>query len=371
MVFVAAGHVRVACVEFVIFQPRRRRSFALSLTNVPAGRPMSGMVRRPDVRALVAQPSSAYTATVSRPRPLRYGTGADAADGLPAHVRAASAIRRRGSRLVIVQDDVNAIAVLDPATGSALPLLLPEGPQGARVFDDAHGNKKQKLDLEACVELPDGRLLALGSGSSRKRERIVCIAADARGSVDVIDAGEIYTQLRSHAEARGAELNIEGAVVQGRRLRLLQRGNGKHGSAPWNAILDLALDEFLGWLDERDTHLKVRHILEVDLGEINGVPFGFTDATIVADGRIAFLACAEDSADALSDGPMLGCRFGWLAADDSTASMTVVIDDRGRPTGLKLEGIERREGDANVFDVVADMDQPEEPAQIATLTVFS
>jgi hypothetical protein len=284
-------------------------------------------------------------------------------------VRAASAIRRRGSRLVILQDDVNAIAVLDPATHSTLPLLLPAGPNGARVFDDGHGNKKQKLDLEACVALPDGRLVALGSGSWPERERLVIIATDSGSSVQVVEAGDLYAELRVHAERRAAEINIEGAVVQGARLRLLQRGNGKHGSTPWNAILDLALDEFLGWLDGRGRRLEVQGILEVDLGAIEGVPLGFTDATVVADGRIAFLACAEDSADAQSDGPVLGCRFGWLEADDRLAATTVVVDADGKPTGLKLEGIEVSAGGGAVFDVVADMDRPDEPGQIAELTV--
>jgi hypothetical protein len=327
------------------------------------------MRRPPELRTLVCTDATRLVASLGHPQPLLYSAGADPADGLPAHVRAASAIRRRGARLVIVQDDVNAIAVLDPQTRSTLSLLLPEGPQGARVFDDRHGNKKQKLDLEACVALPDGRLVALGSGSSPKRERLVSIAADERGSVEVIEAGELYAELRVHAGARGAELNIEGAVVQGERLRLLQRGNGKHGSTPWSAILDLELAGFLDWLDDRGARPRVQRILVVDLGAIGGVPLGFTDATVMADGRLAFLACAEDSADAVSDGPVLGCRFGWLDADDRSAVTTAVLDADGIQTGLKLEGIEAREGGSLVFDVVADMDRPDEPALMAELTI--
>ena len=72
---------------------------------------------------------------------------------------------------MILQDDVSALAVLDPGTGSTQPILLPAGPDGARVFDDARGNKKFKMDLEACVVLPDERLVAFGSGSSRSAKR--------------------------------------------------------------------------------------------------------------------------------------------------------------------------------------------------------
>jgi hypothetical protein len=66
---------------------------------------------------------------------------------------------------------------------------------------------------------------------------------------------------------------------------------------------------------------------------------------------------------------VLGCRFGWLDIDDQGAVMTTVVDADGEPTGLKLEGIESRENGGAVFDVVADMDRADEPAQIAELVV--
>ena len=85
------------------------------------------------------------------------------------------------------------------------------------------------------------------------------------------------------------------------------------------------------------------------------------------DGRIAFLACAEESADVRSDGPILGCRFGWL--DETGAQVADVIESDGRATLLKLEGIEPRPGSSTVFDVVADMDRPDHPAWLAELRV--
>ena len=138
---------------------------------------------------------------------------------------------------------------------------------------------------------------------------------------------------------------------------------------PWNAILDVSLDRFLGWLDGRNPFPPVRRIFEVDLGAVAGVPFGFTDAAVTDDGRVAFLACAEDTDDVLIDGPVLGCRFGWLDPDDRAAVMTPIVDRDGQPTHLKLEGIETRIDGGSVFDVVADMDRGDEPAQIAELVV--
>jgi len=327
------------------------------------------MSRSPELKTLEAALSSSLTATLGTPRPLLYDHGAYPLEDLPGYVRAASSIRRQGRRLVILQDDVSALAVLDPSTGSTQSILLPAGPDGARVFDDVRGNKKLKLDLEACVVLPDDRLVALGSGSSPQREKIVTVAAGKGALAQQLSGSDLYASLRIHTAARGARLNIEGAVVQGHWLRLLQRGHGKRGFEPWNAILDVSLEKFVGWLDSRNAFPPVRRILEVHLGDVAGVPFGFTDAAVTDDGRVAFLACAEDTEDALVDGPVLGCRFGWLDADDQAAVMTGIADADGQPTQLKLEGIETRLGGGTLFDVVADMDRGDQPAQIAELVV--
>lgn len=322
-----------------------------------------------ETHAVAARLSPTLTATLAAPRPLRYDHGAHPLEDLPAHVRAASAIRRVGQRLVIVQDDVNALVVLDPATGSTRPILLPAGPGGIRVFDDERGNKKLKLDLEAGVVLPDGRLVALGSGSKPQREKIVVVAPGEDALAQQLSGSDLFAALRVPAAARGARLNVEGAVVQGPWLRLFQRGNGSRGTRAWNAILDVPLGQFVRWLDGRAACPPVMRIFDVDLGAVDGVPFGFTDAAVGVDGRIAYVACAEDTADATCDGPVLGCRFGWLEAGDGETTFTDVVDPTGRPTRLKLEGIEPRPDDASLFDVVADMDHGNEPAQIAELRV--
>jgi hypothetical protein len=327
------------------------------------------MSTSPELHALHAKSSASLTATLSGLKPLRYDHGAHPVEDLPGHVRSASSLRRQGRRLVIAQDDVSALATFDPVTGATHTILLPAGPSGARVFDDVRGNKKLKLDLEASVVLPDGRFVALGSGSSPNREKIVTVAAGEGALAQQIAGTDLYASLRLHAIARGSRLNIEGAVVQGPWLRLLQRGNGKRGYEPWNAIIDVPLHAFVGWLDGRSGFPAVQRVFEVHLGDVGGVPFGFTDGAVTDDGRLAFIACAEDTQDAVDDGPIMGCRFGWLEPDDRTVTFTTVTDAQGRPTHLKLEGIEARQGSSSVFDVVADMDRGDEPAQIAELVV--
>ena len=248
-----------------------------------------------------------------------------------------------------------------------MPLLLPPGTDGRRSFDDTIGNKHLKMDLEAAVVLPDGRLLAFGSGSARARESIVVVESET--GVRVRRAPGLYARLRNHCETVGTELNIEGTVIQGHRLRLFQRGNGAPvtGGRSGSLVLDIDLAQLLRWLEGRGPVPNVTDVLEVDLGAIDGVAFGFTDAAVVVDGRIAFIACAEKSVNVRGDGPVLGCRFGWL--DDTGVHVTDVIESDGRATPLKLEGIEPRSGSTRVFDVVADMDRPDHPALLVELWV--
>jgi hypothetical protein len=318
------------------------------------------------VRHLRATVDLALEARITELVPLAYARGASVRDDVPAHVRAASAVRRMRSRLVIVQDDVNVLVLHDPVAGTE-SVLLPAGPGGLRTFDDARGNKRDKMDLEACASLPDGRLVAFGSGSTAGRERLVVL--DDRHGVRIVDGAELYAMLRATPALSGSELNLEGALVIGDVLRILQRGNGApvDGREPVNATGDLPLDAFVRWLDGGGRLPGVAEIVQYDLGHTGDAAFGFTDAAALPDGRMAFVACAEASPDTYRDGDVLGCRFG--IADGALVRVTPILEG-GHPTMLKLEGIELRDSAGPlVFDVVADVDRPDEPARLGRLDV--
>lgn len=308
-------------------------------------------------------------ARLGAPRALRLAA-IDRADDVPRQVRAASAVRRWGDQLVIVQDDVSALALVDEDTGEVSSLLLPPGAGGQRSFSDARGNKREKLDLEACAVLPDGRLLVFGSGSTVARERVVLVDSEHR--VRVLDAAPLYRALGAHPALGGAELNIEGAVVCGARLRLFQRGNGLRltGDLPTSVIFDVELEALLRLLDAASAatpEIVAAH--PVDLGSANGVRFGFTDATLLADGRVLFLAAAEDSPDTYRDGPVSGARVGLL--DGERVVVADVLEEDGTRTTRKLEGIEvarARGGEALELWVVSDPDDAEVPAALLPLS---
>jgi hypothetical protein len=299
-------------------------------------------------------------------KPLVYADGPSREHDLPAYVRAASAIRRLGPHLVIVQDDINALAVRDDE-GEVFSMPLPPGPGGRRMFDDTIGNKSQKMDLEACALLPDERLVAFGSGASAARQRLVVVSRET--PCRLRDGAELYRRLREQRAFSGAQLNIEGAVVAGDRLLLFQRGNGARGgnsTAAVNAVGALDLEQFMRWLDAAGPAPELVSVAPFDLGDRNGTVFGFTDAALTHDGRIAVLACAEDSSSALTDGPILGCRFGYL--EPGVLRMTDVLES-GVLSKLKLEGIESRADGDHEFDVVADVDKSSEPSVLARLHV--
>ncbi len=323
------------------------------------------------VRERRARIDPALRAEIANAAPLVYADGGAPSEDRPPHVRAASAIRRQCERLVVVQDDVNILAI--HGDGGADAVLLPVGEGGLRAFGDDRGNKRAKMDLEACAALPDGRLVAFGSGSTRRRQRLVVL--EVTGAAHLVDASPLYEALRAHTAFSGSELNLEGVVLVGDRLRLFQRGNGspRGDLAAVSATADLDLEAFLCFLaacaaapPAAAVAPALLAIVRYDLGTIAGTPLGFTDAALTADGIVAFVACAEASADTFHDGAVLGCRFGVIEGEDVRTAD--ILDATGAPTRLKLEGIESTDHPSR-FVVVADMDRPHEPATLAELRV--
>lgn len=314
---------------------------------------------------IAARRADGLQVVLGAPTPLWYDRSPARASDVPAFVRAASAIRRVGSQLVVVQDDVNAVAMID--RGRARPWLLPRGRGGARAFDDSRRNKRYKRDFEAACVLPDGRMVLLGSGAAPVREWIAILRLGQRPRMR--RATGMYARMRRLCQVAGQELNIEGALVQHERLRILQRGNGASRAdlRAGGLVFDFGLADVLRWMDDAGPVPKVLDVVELRLGSLRGVPFALTDGATVGTKAIALLAAAEDSANVRSDGPVLGCRFAWWQGD--RLEWTDIVDVEGRPVRLKLEGLEPRPRSTTEFDVVADPDRADQPAQLARLTV--
>jgi hypothetical protein len=285
-------------------------------------------------------------------RALRYDAATSVLEDRPPHVRAASGLAFAGERLVVIQDDASFIAfVAHPSVSAghgATAIPLPRGAGGRRRFEVALGNKREKLDLEACLAV-DGELWAFGSGSTRARDKI-CRMRD--GVPRLLDAAPLYARVR---EAIGA-LNLEGVARAGAELWLFHRGNtGPDDPGP--AVARLSFEAVRAWLDDPGVLPSVLRCDRYDLGAIGSVRLGFTDAATVGD-RTFYLAVAEASRDAIDDGSLLGSQLGVICGDEVRAAALTERDG----TPLKAEGLAIDPTRQNHAFITIDPDDVEQPA---------
>lgn len=325
---------------------------------------------------VVAVADPLLSARIVARRPLVYDDGADPSLDRPAHARAASSLVRLGDRLAAIQDDANFIAVINLDAWGVAPLTLPAGHAGMRQFDDTRGTKGFKLDLEAAVviEGPDGpRMLAFGSGSTAARERIVIVdqVTAAAPVIRLVDAGALYARLRSTTTFSGSELNIEGAAIVGPSLRLFQRGNGAPSQAlkPLDATCDLNLTALIAYLESPRVFPPPlpEGIMQYDLGTIEGSRLTFTDAT-PCPGGLLYSAAAEDSPDAVRDGPVVGSAVGVLAGGGGPPRYAVITEADSRFDG-KVEGLALDKASPSRLLLVVDRDDPGAPSELCELVL--
>jgi len=204
---------------------------------------------------------------------------------------------------------------------------------------DAKARKKVKPDFEALTFLPDGTLLALGSGSSPARHRAVTVGSAPR----VISCTPLFEALAREF----SELNLEGLAVHGEHLVAAQRGNGAKRE---NALIRLRLADALAEVHHGE--LTARAVASIDrrsFGELDGVPLSVTDLAVGPNGALFFSAAAEDTDDPYLDGECTGSVVGEL--DGPRVKWSRPID-----RVVKIEGLAHEAGDR--WLLVADADDP-------------
>ena len=293
---------------------------------------------------------------------------APTSDGRPLHLSAASGLVRAGRYLYVVADDELHLGVFhstDAEAGHLVRLFPGELPAPAKE------RKARKPDLEALTLLPafagypDGALLALGSGSKRNRRRGALLALDAQGEAG--DTSQVcdLSGLFSVPDDIFAALNIEGAVVLGDELCLLQRGNKR---AVQNAVIRFRLAALLDALGSGSiaatASLIPSAICPVALGEVEGIPLCLTDAAALPSGELVFSAIAEDTQDNYNDGPCTSAALG--IADRQGRLRCLYRLDRPH----KIEGVDARvEGDVIRLLLVTDADDAAIPACLYSATL--
>ena len=331
-------------------------------------------------RPIDARHDPTLSARVMRRVSMRYAAGADPATDRPAQVRAASGIAWVGTKVAVIQDDANFVALVDPDTGLAEAITLPPGPGGRRLFDDGRRNKADKLDHEALasIEAGDGLLLvALGSGSMPRRESIALIAGldTAHVVTRVCAAPRFYAGLRGSVSFAGSELNIEGAIYQNGRLRLFGRGNGaaRGDVRPVNATCEIEWAALRSHIEDHDRAPPPvpLNVVQYELGFIGDARLTFTDAALgwasgAATRPVLYSAAAEASPDATRDGEVAGSAIGVIEHHEGemTARWAELRDQRGRRLPLKAEGIVLAQGPPGRLLVVVDVDAHDHPSEL-------
>lgn len=271
---------------------------------------------------------------------------------------AASGLVADRDALAVVADDEHTLFIYDRETLAPL--------RHTCLFADAlpresRARKALKADLEMLTRLPDGRLLALGSGSTTSRHRGAVVTAE--DVVTRFDLSPLYAALSE----RLPSLNLEGACVVGDTLVLLQRGNGADGM---NALITLSLHAVLSTLamDAAWSAALVRELRPVVLPTLEGVPLGLTDACPhpTRTDAVVFVCAAEGGGSTYEDGDYVGSAVGVLGLDGALLEPLSRLLDV-----MKIEGVHAEVGEAGALELllVSDPDDPTVRAPLYRVTV--
>lgn len=277
-------------------------------------------------------------------------------------VRAGSALIQVGARLLLVQDDAFTLVWVDPSGAGGRPALT------RQVLESDGGPlaKALKPDFEAALLGPGGVAYVLGSGSKPTRRRVARLDT-AAGRAHVLDADPLYLAVEAALEETP---NLEGAVLlfHQRAVRLFHRRAGTEGRA--GATIDVTLDGLEGG------PARVLGVARWDLGALQRdlgpgeapreVPLSFTDAAPGPEGRLFYLAAAEDTPNAVDDGPVIGAAVGVIRGGE--ARWAPLLDVDGAPTERKAEGLALAEDGRSGF-VVTDPDDASRPAELCRVVL--
>ncbi len=317
------------------------------------------------MQTLVARLDPTLSVRVVGVRALRYSAAAADGDDRPPHPRAASGLTWLRGRLLVVQDDAAFLAAV--AGDDVAAIALPRGADDRRRFELGLGNKHHKLDFEACVVV-DGQTWLFGSGSTAVRDRIAIVDADH--GVDVVHVTALYDHVR---RAVGGPINLEGAACVGDELWLFHRGNtGPDDLGP--AVVRFPRAAVARWLRAPGQPPTPTGATRFDLGALDGVRLGFTDAVAVG-ARVYYLAVAEASANAVDDGRVHGTQLGVIDGrldGLDRASDADIATVRAAPLALdgapiKAEGLAFAPGNARTAWIAVDPDDVDAPAQICEI----
>ena len=164
------------------------------------------------------------------------------------------------------------------------------------------------------------------------------------------------------------QLNLEGASRDGGTVRWFQRGNLAAGvpSASVDVPLEQLVAAVLGRVDAATVVVGQPRVY--DLGEVDGVGLAVTDAIALPDGRLLLSAAAEDSPNAVDDGPVVATAL-VLVDGERVLDVAPIPEVGGRVH--KVEGLALSDVTGGVVRLLAvvDADDPDAPSTELDLRV--
>lgn len=183
--------------------------------------------------------------------------------------------------------------------------------------------KKDKPDFEALTCYQD-TLYAFGSGSTTKRNRMVEFDLAQKKKTATNNLTNLYAVMQNFASVKPEDFNIEGVIYEGENWYFFNRGNGISNQ---NTLFSLHAKK----LDQEFSLLANNY----KLPKIKGVRTSFTDAVLV-DGKIYFLATAEDTQSTYDDGEVLGSIIGRIDLETMKIDFTKKISNSHKFEGLTV-----------------------------------
>jgi hypothetical protein len=229
-------------------------------------------------------------------------------------------------------------------------------------FSTGRISKKIKPDLECITPLVINNnkyLLLMGSGSAENRDKGFLVKLPTKYNkkhvVTPVSFKGLYDLLRSNPDVVGNSiLNLEAAATTDQHVVLFNRAN----KAGQNAVMYFNLEEFIVYLTENNELIPFPSIYHFELPSIEGVPAGFSGASVMGD-KLFFTAACEDTDDPVADGKVTGSMIGWLEVQVvdplrggnkiplSSVKEVATIMEEGKVYEGKVESISLHEKDSD------------------------
>lgn len=231
--------------------------------------------------------------------------------------------------------------------------------------------KSSKPDFESMVEASwQGRssLLIFGSGSKTpERDSLLVVPLAQPAQAQRFSLTQLYEAICQKEGIGRADLNIEGAVLSGETLWLLNRGR--------NTVITMPLPHFIETILENKPAARLQlSIHPFTLPQIRGKQARFSGAcNVPGTKQVLLTATVEDTENWIDDGEILGSFVGLLDGNSLAQGVPLqhwlVSNAAGEAAREKLESIDVVEQSGKMLKLLAITDNDDGSSRLLELSL--